>query len=394
MSDVLRAANARSDWRQARTTYEDYRQLVRCRSDRPLIVSAREHLAKAFSVIAPSYSQCLSEMATHAFGVFADVGEYDACDSEAFLALYRESGFPRLARSWPARRWASPLEAVVETTRRWRDADAVRAAFVGTPTSGIMCGSASYGAFFSTRGNRYGKSSDLDMVIALSNTPATSLSDRLSLVPGVRRRDIIDFDDRARIYEHKYDDGATILSHKFAMWTDEVDHSLLSHKLGTAYTLSLHVIPEAVLNLILVESSTNLVKESAGTRRVIRDYRGTSTRRRDELRSFAGHRHHLDPELRRVHKGFLRRTSVYYIDGHDCYCPGFLQTLIQHRRLCWDSAHVQARLDQLVGKLAERLRYERADRPYNDLRPSKAHVRLAEFAPSAIELLDQSYSPH
>jgi hypothetical protein len=148
-----------------------------------------------------------------------------------------------------------------------------------------------------------------------------------------------------------------------------------------------------VLDYVLVTSTPRLLKEVAGARRTLRDYREAPTGRWDDLYDFTGRRHRADLGAIPAQDGCLRSQRVYYIDELNCYFPGFYQTMLfPQPDLLWDDLDVRPAIDEFQRKLGERVRYEANQRGHAILRPSFAHVRRDVFTPSITKLLDASYS--
>lgn len=398
ITDVLTEATGRCDWRKVRAIYKQSTQLAENNTEPALLWQVRATLSEVLAQIASSYDAHPAELAVHTLAQFADIDGHELLDSSTFKTIYLDKRFRFPPAPSGQRRRPSPYEAVVETCRRLRDANAISQAMSGTRTSGILCGSANYGQFYGVRGNVIRQvASDLDLVIATSpDTDLVDMAKRLGTVPGISTADVTRFLKRVRVFINRYDSGRTTLSHKFVMWgPGQEDRLLFGAGIGADYLLSIHVVPPTVLEYALVESSTSLLEETAGMRRLIRDYRDRVTDRDDELHGFDGRLCTLKSQPTPATEGVLRRTCAYYIDESDHYFPGFYQVITQPKlNLCWDEAKVHARFDQFKRKLADRLRYERQREPFADMRPSYAHLRLGLFAPHVIRQLDSDYSPN
>jgi hypothetical protein len=363
VADVVRDACAVADWNLAR---ELYRQIIAM-----LPEQAPDELFGAFAEamvdLAAAYAGRIELLGSHLLAVMAAVEGVELLDDALFHRLFHDERFIRTGGDG---RRPPPLQSVVETCRRLRDLELLSDLLCGTRSSGVLCGSVSYGAHYNVRA-----ASDLDLlvVVDVSGTLAT-IGDRIARLPGIDGAEVAQFAARARIFAGRYDDGNTAFSHK-----------LTRHG---AYRLSLHVVTRPLLRYILVTPAIHLTTGD-GRIRTMRDYRATGTTRRDVHRSFAGRQHVSDPVIEPADGGQLRTTSIYRYDETDAYCLGFVQSLLltADRRLPWDDLGVGAELASFDRKLRERLRSERAAHPYTIRDLSLAHVRRAVLGPHVLKAL-------
>jgi hypothetical protein len=237
--------------------------------------------------------------------------------------------------------------------------------------------------------------SDLDVIIVIEHADALSgIAASLTALPGVPISDVDHFVRRACVFAGELDDGMTVFSHKIRLWADGTSDPVLPSGVAAGdYLLSLHVMTRPVLDYVLVTSTPRLLKETAGARRTLRDYRESLTGRWDDLYDFAGRRHRSRLDAVSVPGGCLRSPRVYYFDELNCYFPGFYQTMLfPQPDLLWDDLDVRPAIDEFQRKLTERIRFEADQRGHAMLRPSFAHVRRGVFTPQVIKLLDAGYS--
>lgn len=396
IADILPYADLRADWNPVRSLFHQQVQLVDSGSEH-IPVEVTQAFADAIGKISASYAGHEAELCEHALAILADVECGEILDLDLFRTYYDDERFSPTPGPKPlARRRPAPYEAIVETCRRLRDARSLRAACRSTGTSGLLIGSASYGRFYNIRGNRDGNAaSDLDFIVVTEEATALDgIAASLAALPVAAASDVDHLVRRAHVFAGSLDDGRTVFSHKIRLWADgRPDPMLPSGVAPGDYLLSLHVMTPPVLDYILVTSTPRLLKETAGGRRTLRDYREAPTCRWDDLYDFAGRRHRADLGAVPAQDGYLRSPRVYYIDELNCYFPGFFQTMLfPPPDLLWDDLDVRSAVEEFQRKLGERLQYEASLRGHTLLRPSFAHVRRDVFAPSVTKLLDVGYS--
>jgi DNA-binding SARP family transcriptional activator len=394
VADVLPAADRRADWSLVRALFHQLALLAES-GDTPNPDGLTGAFADELAVISASYAGREAELSEHALAVLADVDSGEILDLDLFRKYYQDERFspPRAAAAH--RRGPSPFEAIVETCRRLRDARSLQEASWGTGTSGLLIDSMSYGRFCDIRGNLHGSTaSDLDFIVVSDQASIPGeIATAVASLPGVAVSDLEHFRRRAREFSDGLDDGGTVFSHKFRLWTGSTPDPLLPPAVAPGdYLLSLHIITPPVLDYLLVASATRLLKEAAGSRRTLRDYRQAPTSGQADLHDFAGRRHHADLGTEPAAHDYLTSSYVYYIDDLDCYFPGFYQTMLfPQADVLWDDLDIRPAIDEFRQKLRERIRYEAAQRRHAMLRPSFAHIRRSAFAPGIIRLLDAGY---
>lgn len=395
-SDIVQAAHHRADWELVRGVYEQCAAIADDRDARFMPDDLVGYLAEAFGRVAANYHGDEERFVLHAFAVLANGMGVEELTPALFETLYREERFDRFKQygitdaDESTRRRPRPFETLVETSRRFRDVNAI-AALLGPTTSGILGGSTSYGRFFNVAG-RSGltESSDLDLLVIVQRFEALGdVLERLEAVDGLSVHELEWAARRAEIFaRQEWDDRRTIFSHKVSMWSEERDPLLAWGKEDGTYAVSIHVLSRAVLDQLLVSDVPKLHENDAGASRSIRDYRERPSGPYDIQRSFSGKYRRVDTMSREVDQGFLRRSGVFAInDGR--YFPGMFQNLIFPRfGVRWDHLGVRGTLEAFRYKLIERLRYERTQRPYEMLRLSLAHTRTEVFAPNVLERID------
>ena len=355
----------------------------------------RGEMSESLSSIFANYYGREDQFAEHALAHFADVDNLEVFGNELFTRLYNDrkglkGGIPAL------------FETIVETSRRLRDARHIELALADTGSSGIVCGSLSYGPFFNVHGIRgIEQASDLDLIIVVGNSGQLSgIIDCLSNISGVDQKTVDHLRVRAKIFTELYDKEDTILSHKINLWKD-ADTLLSGTGLQSTYQVSMHFITRRTLEYILATSANELTRNDIGGKRTVRDYRDTYTDRVDLPRTFAGREYLVLPQnlserkfsvvppTQIVEEGWLRWVTAYLFDENDCYCPGFLQTiLLPVSELHWDGLDVKSELTAFAQKFYNRYHSEQRIRPHALLRPSLTHVRMDAFAPHIIRRFD------
>lgn len=397
VADVLPDAARRANWTRVKDLYEQCVRILEDGSEQELPEELRDALAKAIQGLSSAYSGHEDQMCEHGLAIFADAEGQEILDTNVLLHHYHDGRFTRTDRTGGAGRpRPSPYEALIETCRRLRDARAVRAVLKGTGTSGLPCGSTSYGQFYNVRGHRdHQPASDLDYIIVIRDARALDkILAGLSALPGLALADLDRLAHRTPLFAERFDDEHTTLSHKATLWADGARDPVLDSATNRHdYLLSMHFVTQSALGYLLVEETPRIVREAAGGCRTIRDYRDSAIGRRDHQRTFAGNSHVMDLKTSQVDGGYLRTTRVYHIDTLDAYCPGFFQSmLIPEPELFWDELEIRPRLDQFQRKIAERIRYENSRDPHRMLRPSFAHIRREIFAPGVIQRMDGPYA--
>jgi hypothetical protein len=389
VADILPGADAYANWSAVRALYHQHIQVLDGEHVPDVVWEA---LAGAVMQVSWSYTGQEEQMCEHALAILAEVAEHEILDIHGVHALYHDDRASQAPRTGAVRRRPAPGEAIVETCRRLRDVHHLRDALHSTHSSGLLIGSTSYGRFFNVRGNRPGApASDLDFVIVAETSEILdTIGDRLAALPFASASDIDKFRHRSAIFAGSLDDGRTVFSHKIGLWSAETSDPMLPPGVASAdYLLSLHVMTAPVLDRILVASTPRLRRETAGSRRTVKDYREAPRGQNDHVRTFAGRSYQLDLDSTPVDHGYLRLPRVYYIDPFDSYCPGFYQTMFLPRPdLPWDHLNVRPALMEFRAKLEERIQYETGRRPHAMLRLSLAHVRREAFAPHVTRSLD------
>ncbi|MFG1919029.1 hypothetical protein [Micromonospora sp. NPDC048898] len=374
VGEILASAYATTDLSRLRALIEQARHL-------PFLpAELRDALAECLTGLVGDFRGREDRFVAYVLAVIAEVSRDEVFD----VGLFRRHYGP--GRAAPGEPLPALFEAAVETARRLRDAWRIEDALAGTGTSGILCGSTSYGPFYNVR-----STSDLDFVIVIETAAAAAVvADRLGGLPGVAPASVELLRTRAGLFRDRYDDGRTILSHKIRLWTDRDDSMLVGAGLPGDYPLSLHLITERVLGYALVESSPTLERSTVGGVRTVRAYRDTRTTRPDLPRTFAGRELPVLADLTEAASGWLRSTTACQFDDADCYCPGFLQTiLLPLLDLRWDERGCRPRLRAFERKFRDRYLIERARSPHALLRPSFTHVRREVFAPHIIRSFDE-----
>jgi hypothetical protein len=391
--EILPEAHATADWDRTGAQYSQCIDIVANELVTYLPDELPAELAASIADISSVYQGREEKLAEHALAVFAEIEECETFDAALFERLYTDERFTRLPAyrlQQDGRRRPTPFEAVIETARRSRDATNLQRILAGVRSSGVLGGSTSYGRFYNVCGQSDTAPSDLDFVIVLENVrDLGDVARRMYELPGIDAKDVDIFIQRIHVFASAYNDQKTILSHKFKMWRDGIDPMVMwpGHRPG--YLLSLHFLMLPVLAYVLVESCTKLVRQQAGKKRTVRDFRNTPTDRPDHQRTFAGRSHIIPNRITAVDRGYLTLSRVYYLDDQDRYCPGIIQNLmLPMLDVRWDELDARPKLSTFRHKLMERLRMERRETPGAHLCLSLSHTRHQLFAPHIIRLLD------
>lgn len=393
IADLLPIAEGYADWRPVRALYGQMVS-VADNPDRSIPVELAEAFAEAVATANLSYTAKEAQFCRHVLAILADIDGHEQITAKLYEKYYTDERFQPIVTA--RRRRARPFEAIVETCRRRRDARSLRTACRDSRTSGLLIGSAGYGGFFNVRGRSPDQpASDLDFIVVNESADALDeIATALAALPGIASQDIDSFRHRARIFARLRDQDTTVFSHKVQLWADDgVDDLLPGPAASSGYLLSMHVMSRAVLNYTLVGSTPRLLRETAGARRTLKDFREAPAGRWDDLYDFAGRRYRSSLESTEVEGGgVLRQPKVYYIDALDCYFPGFYQTMLfPEPDLQWDELDVRPAIAEFQRKISERIRFEAHRRGHAMLRPSFAHVRRDVFAPGVIRRLDAGY---
>lgn len=395
VADVLPDLRQRADWFGVQTLFRQQIQQIES-SDKGVPDAVAGAFSDALDKITASYPADEDVMCLHALIALAAAEHEEYLGIELSRKYYELDILSAPPGSTSVSRWRPGTgEAIVETGRRLRDARWVRATLRHKGSSGLRIGSMNYGRFYNIRGNRYGEpASDLDFIFVVERaTDLIRIADALSGLACVRNSDVDEFQQRAEVFIEELDDGKTVFSHKVQLWPDGMPDPMLPRDIAPAdYLLSMHIMTPPVLKYVLVDSTPQLLLENAGTR-WLRDYRESPTGRWDDVLDFAGRRDRTVLGEVQVRKGMLRSPRCYYIDAHDCYFPGFYQSMLMlEPDMLWDDLDIRSAISEFRHKLDQRIRYETRHRGSTMLRPSFAHVRGAEFAPSVIKALDGPYS--
>jgi hypothetical protein len=298
VADLLPAADRRADWGPVRALFQQLVQLAE--SEVPLIPDElKGAFADEIAAISASYAGREAELCEHVLAILAGVESGEILGPGLFRKYYEDERFSQPRESAYYRRRPGSFEAIAETCRRLRDAGSLRAACRDTNTSGMLIGSMSYGRFYNIRGNRHGTTaSDLDLIVVIDQASALhAIRAAAAALPGVAVPDLEHFGRRACVFADSMDDRGTVFSHKIRLWADSTPDPVLPAGAARGdYLLSLHIVTPPVLDYLLVASTPRLLKESAGNRRTLRDYRQAATSRTDDLYDFAGRRYTADLE--------------------------------------------------------------------------------------------------
>jgi hypothetical protein len=389
VADELPRAHATADWRPTAASFRQCIEAARVPDGSRPQAELRGALALALSRIRPVYHGSEELMGRHAYAVFAAALGYEAFTTETMRMLYED----RQAMVHGAGgRTSGPVEAVVETCRRHRDAGRIRDALANSRSAGVLTGSTSYSPFYNVRGTTGERpGSDLDLIVVVAEVDdLPGAGERLAGVPGVHLSGLRDLDRRARTFLRRYHDGRTMFSHKVSMWAARSSDPLLPWpRARCRYQVSVHFLTPEVLEYALVASSTAIMPDVSGRQRTVRDYRRAAPLSPDVRTGFDARHFRVDVRTERAVAGELRTSWLYIIDENERYFPGLIQLmLLPPREVLWDGTGVLPRLEAFRHKVGERLRLERVLRPHDAIASTFSLARRDSFAPHVLRELD------
>jgi hypothetical protein len=399
---VLALARGSADWDLVEGVYRQCVDVAEDPHGTSIPRAVAGFLAEAFGRISANYYGREDELIRHALAILGNIDRSETISAELFRRLYHDPRFDRFARyaggSTPIRR-PRPFEALVETTRRFRDLNHLERCLHGLPTSAVLGGSLNYGRFFTVRGaTPHESASDVDLLLVLPGfDPLHSVASGLRSLPGASADDVRALSERAEVFVAEgLDDDRTVFSHSIRMWERQDDPLVEWASNSSEYRLDLSIVSLTVLDRLLVADTAKLNGTSAGHGRSVREYRPRNgVTSEDHLRSFSGRNLRLAQDLEPAPGGVLRTSQVYAIEAESGrYYPGVLQNLVlprfSRRWQSRDAVSLHGRMEAFRWKLIERLRYERRLRPYEMLRMSLAHTRWEMFAPHVLSAVDSN----
>jgi hypothetical protein len=380
----------RADWQRVQNLY---RQFVRTVEQENLDEPLAGELAKAMARTCAAYDGEEETFVSHLLSVACEVDPQSGNSKDRFRALYsdpRPAIFPQYRKEGPEdRRRPPPFEAATETCRRLRDINRLRDQLVLVPTACVLGGSASYGRFFNTVGNRDNEPSDLDLLLVVESYDALpAVVDALRRFPGVHQEHIETMAARAALFAellHSRDGLRCIFSHKLELWPPSSPDPFLSETgIDGAYPLSVHSVSAADFDYIILRDRPQLDVE-----REIFDFREGPPDRPDRQRSFAGTAVEVERESEEVEGGFLTSSRVCHLESAEPepgerFFPGQHQNLVLPEvEVRWELSfsRIYLPLYSFKVKLDERLALERVQRPYEIQNLANSHTRRYAFAP-------------
>ena len=390
---ALSAADRRADWKRVKQLYS---QLTGVVDGGHINHDLAGRLAHAMARTCAAYDGEEELFVRHLADAIQQVAPKAGDHRTHFRELYFDDRYSThdeyLKHGHDGRRRPTPFEAAVETCRRLRDVNRLRDQLAGVPTGCILGGSASYGRFFNTVGDRDNAPSDLDLVLIILDYEAlVDVVAALRLVAGLHEEDLDAMEERVghfRDARSMLGSGQRcIFSQKLRLWpATSPDAFLAATGINGEYELSIHAFSADDIDYIILRDRPQLDRK-----RVIFDYRPDKPDRPDTQRSFAEtviEHQRVDTE-RACPGGYILPSQVCDIRSAtpqhgNRYYPGQHQNLILPEfELRWDlEAHrLYLPLYTFKVKLWERLSLERVQRPYEIQTLANSHTRRYAFAP-------------
>jgi len=151
VAEVLAAARASADWDLVEGVYWQCVDIAADQDGHDIAPGVAGFLGEAFGRIAANYYGREDELVLHALGILGNIDRAETISAALFTRLYEDDRFDRFRQYTAAeggpRRRPRPFESLVETSRRYRDLNALRGALSGVPSAGILGGSVNYGRF-------------------------------------------------------------------------------------------------------------------------------------------------------------------------------------------------------------------------------------------------------
>lgn len=393
IAQLLPAAQKAAQWDGFATIYRQMSRIVRNRKDAYLPTVLSDRLSEALCDLLVRYTDKEAEFAEHALAIIGNTDGGEIFGPELMRAAYSDRDFLAVAND-NGPRLPPPMQSIVETLRRLRDANHLHRTLVGIPTTACVGGSIGYAPFYRIYGNNPGRpASDLDVLLTVKDeNDLLSAVKRLADLPGVDPASTFELEQRAQVFVDNYSAEDTILSHKLKMWSTQDDPMMEWVPSHPEYVISLHIFTAPAFRHVLVDSCTSLRSDLMGTTRTLVDFRQQRSKREDHQRTLAGRDHFTPAVVIDAISGVLLKSRVYYIDVEDRYCPGLIQTiLLIPDSLHWDELDFGPAVDRFKDKMARRLALEQSKWPHEHLSVSLAHIRHAYFAPRIRKAFDDQF---
>jgi hypothetical protein len=394
VADVLRAAHANADWDLVEGVYLQCVDIAQNHDGEFMPDAIPAFFAEALGRMSANYFGREEQLILHGLGILGNAEQANKITPALFRQLYTDGRFERFvqyASGTRSRRRPRPFETLVETARRFRDLNHLRAVLEGVPTSCVLGGSVNFSRYFNVRGSSGelpGSGVDIMLVI-----PDFSVLDEviqgIAALPGSSRPSLAALAERAAVWrEYQLDDGNTLFSQRIQMWSEEDDPVMAWAPNRGEYAIEIRIASAEVLDWILAAGNPKLTSSSAGSSRSVRDFCEQHTQPDEPQRSFSGRNLRTPGDVSEYAGSLLRTHRVYSIHGGRYY-PGSAQNLILPRfNTRWENLPIRGQLEMFRWKIIERLRHERRNHPYELLRMSMAHTRSEAFAPHILRSVD------
>ncbi|MFG2397720.1 hypothetical protein [Streptomyces lydicus] len=395
----LSEVDDRADWRQVRGLYQQMSSLLSNPTgpdELPDIIAGA--LALRLGRVFAAYTGREEKFGDDLLTIMSDVDGITADPSERFRHLYADERFNSLTpyrQDNRKRRRPKPFEAAIETCRRIRDLNSLRnvMAAARVSTAGILGGSTTYGRFYNVKGapSMDSAASDIDLMLIVPDVKEISaLCESLMHVSALDGDSVRLFASRAKAHEAlrgETPEGDLLFSQKIPIWKTTPDAFLASPGIWPQYDVSIHIATIDLFYRIILENVAR-IKDNTGVE--IFDYRAEPPLSRYGARGFNGVDNWVNSASYPVDRGYAWRVQVFDTK-EERFKPGLHQGLVMPQfEIRWDDEPLSLRVPiaNFKWKVLERLRDERARRPWEVQHLSLCHPRFSIFAPHVMREVD------
>ncbi|WP_406738624.1 hypothetical protein OG365_25015 [Streptomyces sp. NBC_00853] len=388
----LSEVDDRADWRQVGGLYQQMSSLLSNSTgpdELPDIMAGA--LALRLGRVFAAYASREEKFGEDLLTIMSDVDGLTGDAPSRFRRLYADERFKALTpyqQENSKRRRPKPFEAAIETCRRIRDLNSLRrvTAAARVSTAGILGGSTTYGRFYNVKGApsiEY-PASDIDLMLIVPDVKEIpALCEALMNISALDTDSVHLFSDRAKVYESLRADtpGTDVLfSQKIPIWKNVADDFLEGTGIWPQYDVSIHIATIDLFSRMILEDVSRIEDD---VRVEIFDYKAELPISRYAARGFNGIDSWRESESSPVDRGHVWRVQVFDTK-EERFKPGLHQGLVMPQfEIRWDDEPLSLRVPiaNFKWKILERLRDERARRPWEVQHLSLCHPRFSIFAP-------------